>query len=51
MVDSMFADEGNKLSVPRPLADNSRVTYINPQIPVISSFGFGFGNKGFGRMV
>lgn len=39
MVDSTFNDIDNKLSVPRPLVSGNNITYTNPQIPTISSFG------------
>lgn len=50
--DSMIPDEGNKFSLPRPLFENHLFSSSrrNP-VPVISTFGFGFGNKGFGRVV
>lgn len=51
MVDSTVGDSGNKFAVPRPLADASNIVYTNPTIPTIGSFGFGFGNKGFARIV
>jgi hypothetical protein len=50
MVDSTFRDNGNCFAVPRPLADNSNIIYVEPQIPTIGSFGFGFGNKGFDQI-
>lgn len=50
MVDTTFIDENNKLSVLRPLVEGN-INYVNPNIPTFGSFGFGFGNKGFGRVV
>ena len=51
IVDSTFTDEGHRLAIPRPLANGDNIVYSEPAIPTISSFGFGFGNKGFGRVV
>lgn len=51
IVDSMVEDTDKNFSVGRPLLDVSDVIYSKPEIPTISSFGFGFGNKGFGRIV
>jgi len=51
MVDSTFQDNGTSFSVPRPLADSSNIIYTNSEIPIISSFGFGFGNKGFAKII
>lgn len=51
IVDSVVEDTDINFSVGRPLLDSSLVSYAAPQIPTISSFGFGFGNKGFGRIV
>lgn len=49
--DSLTEETGNKFSLPRPLIENVNVGYPKNDIPVISSFGMGFGNKGFGRVV
>jgi hypothetical protein len=51
IVDSTYIDSQNMFSIPRPLFENYNINYPNNDIPVISSFGFGFGNKGFGRVV
>src|SRR5258708_9101882 len=51
IVDSTFIDTDMRLSVPRPLFENISFNYCENKIPIISSFGFGFGNKGFGRVV
>ncbi len=51
MVDSTLADTSNTFSVPRPLAEDSGIVYTNSTITTIGSFGFGFGNKGFSRIV
>ncbi len=49
--DSTFADAGIRYSLLRPLFENRAFIIGNHTVPVISSFGFGFGNKGFGRVV
>lgn len=51
VLDSTFKDTHDHFAVPRPLIEGVEVTYKQNDIPVISSFGFGFGNKGFGRLV
>jgi len=49
-VDSTFRDVDNRFAVPRPLFETVPHGPAH-DVPVISSFGFGFGNKGFGRIV
>jgi len=49
--DTTINDENNKFALPRPLLEYVGLLYPENTIPVISSFGFGFGNKGFGRVV
>lgn len=49
--DSMTEESENRFALPRPLIENAILYYPENNIPVISSFGFGFGNKGFGRVV
>lgn len=46
-------DLGNKYSIPRPLFENLNLKPIEAikTFPIISSYGFGFGDKGFGRVV
>lgn len=51
MVDSTYIDNDNNFSIPRPLFENSPKNNEESTIPIISSFGFGFGNKGFGSIV
>lgn len=51
MVDSTYIDNEKNFSIPRPLFENVQSKYIESEIPIISSFGFGFGNKGFGSIV
>lgn len=52
MVDSTHSiAPPNIFSIPRPLFENINVIYPTNTIPVISSFGFGFGNKGFRYLV
>lgn len=50
-VDSTHNDTGNTIAVPRPLFKNKNVVYPEITVPTISSFGFGFGNKGFVRAI
>ena len=50
-VDSTYCDSATMFSVPRPLFENIHFDKLKSDVPVISSFGFGFGNKGFGRVV
>lgn len=49
--DCFFIDIKNMFSVPRPLLENHFAEIIRPDIPTIGSFGFGFSNKGFERLV
>lgn len=49
--DCTIIDEGNKFGIPRPLIEGVELNYPKNDIPVISSFGMGFGSKGFGRVV
>lgn len=51
MANSTFIDTSTEFAIPRPLFEG--ITFEKPHnyLPVISSFGFGFGNKGFGRVV
>lgn len=50
--DSTAPDEDSCFSVPRPLLEGVKtIDYGEPQIPIIGSFGFGFYNKGFERLV
>lgn len=49
--DCTIEDIGNKFGIPRPLIEHVELTYPKNNIPVISSFGFGFGVKGMGRVV
>jgi len=49
ILDSTFKDSGNRISVLRPLFETVEANHKSP-IPTIGSFGFGFGNKGFGRL-
>ena len=52
MTDSSFIDTENKFSTPRPLFENHNYEHSKiSNIPVIGSFGFGFHNKGFERLV
>lgn len=51
IVDSTFIDDERNFAVPRPLFENLNYAKKENTVPVISSFGFGFGNKGFGRLV
>lgn len=51
MTDSTFSDLGNKFSIPRPLFEDYHSTIQSPSIPTIGSFGFGFNNKGFEKLV
>lgn len=50
-LDSTFSDTDRRFSVPRPLLEDVSLTYQSNPVPIISSFGFGFGNKGFGMVV
>lgn len=49
-IDSTAIDTGRKFAVPRPLFENVNVKYSENIIPVISTFGFAFGDKGLGRI-
>lgn len=51
ILDCTQPDTNDHFSVPRPLFENVNFTENNSVVPIISSFGFGFGNKGFGRIV
>lgn len=51
MTDCTFVDSSNRHSVPRPLFENKNIVYAVYPIPTIGSFGFGFYNKGFERIV
>lgn len=51
MTDSTFSDSGNKFGIPRPLFEDYHSTIQLPSIPTIGSFGFGFNNKGFEKLV
>lgn len=50
ILDTTFIDTEDHFSVPRPLFENINITPPITAIPVISSFGFGFMNKGFNRI-
>ena len=51
-IDSTFADKDNEYALPRPLFENKNWSKEGfPHIPIVSSFGFGFGHKGFGSVV
>ena len=50
IVDSTCADAGDRISVPRPLLETVEAKPAGP-IPVIGSFGFGFDDKGFERLM
>jgi hypothetical protein len=50
ILDSTYQDNGNHFAVPRPLFETKEALNQNNKIPIISSFGFGFGTKGFGRL-
>jgi len=47
-VDSLHSETGNKFAIPRPLVEWSLHWKPINIIPVISSFGMGFGNKNYG---
>lgn len=49
--DSTVNNIENKFSLPRPLLEYIGLSYPANKVPIISSFGFGFGSKGFGRVV
>src|ERR1700678_1487034 len=49
-VDSTHIDTPNSFSIPRPLIDNN-LSYPKNDIPIISSFGFGFEHKGFEKII
>lgn len=49
-VDSTHLDTSDSFSIPRPLLPNNFSSSPN-QIPIISSFGFGFEHKGFEKIV
>jgi len=51
LVDSTYHETYQRYPIPRPLFENTNLNYQNNEIPVISSFGFGFGNKGFRVLV
>lgn len=52
LCDPDFADKHRYFSVPRPLLEDVKtIDYGEPQFPIIGSFGFGFYNKGFERLV
>lgn len=51
VTDSTFMDSGNRFSIPRPLFEGYEKTNPIPSIPTIGSFGFGFNNKGFEKLV
>lgn len=53
ITDCTFIDSGTKFSIPRPLFEDIDIKYpIDPTGPLrIGSFGFGFKNKGFDRLV
>lgn len=49
--DSSSLSYPNKFPVPRPLFPGATMPVLKDEIPVIASFGFGFKNKGFERLV
>jgi hypothetical protein len=49
-VDSTHNDTEKSFSIPRPLFETN-FSYSKPEIPVFTSFGFGFEHKGFERIV
>lgn len=51
MVRSYFNDDKRRFAVPRPLVEGNNIIYVNPSILTVGSFGFGFGNKGFHKIV
>lgn len=51
ITDSTFKDIHNKHSVPRPLFENVKEKFNIARCLSIGSFGFGFKNKGFERLV
>lgn len=50
-VDSLHAETGNKFAIPRPLIEGMKHNRWVNEPPIISSFGFGFGNKNYGTIV
>lgn len=50
-VDCMAEETDKKFAIPRPLIENIVIPKVNNKIPVIGSFGFGFGHKNFGSVV
>lgn len=51
MTDCTFKDIHNRYSVPRPLLENIKPKFNIARCRSIGSFGFGFQNKGFARLV
>lgn len=51
ILDSTFSDTNTDFSIPRPLFEDINFEYKKPDIPIISSFGFGIGDKGFALLV
>lgn len=51
IIDTTYVDSANMFSVLRPLFENIIPSIISPSVPTIGSFGFGFNNKGFERLV
>jgi len=48
---STFRDTNNQFALPRPLFDGVSGGISEGKVPIISSFGFGFGHKNFGQIV
>lgn len=50
-VDCTESDHDNEYSILRPIIETSISHACNNGVPIIGSFGFSFGDKGFGRIV
>lgn len=50
-VDSMFEETHKIFNLPRPLIEGYKINKIKNKVPVISSFGYGFGSKNYGSIV
>jgi len=50
-INSTFPEKNNHYALPRPLFEGINTEKTPNEHPIISSFGFGFGHKGFGSVV
>lgn len=50
-VDSLIEEKENKFALPRPLIEKFVFKKPKNKVPIISSFGYGWGNKNYGSII